>query len=253
MVKLVSHDAMDLINLLKAYGRVLPTPLIIFDRFGIYISDTDENLDINGEIYLSSSYFEEYNVEGEKDIKLNLEFLKDVSVHSEDKVEIELKNLQIYFKIIGNSTAREYNQKIKSIGPIKDIISRAPVIRYENYIVADYDVIANSIRSFRGVSETLKIIFEKDRVILEGDGNGDDLRIELTSRFGGVRGISYGEECTTAIYVLKHLLDALNVFESSKTPTLALFVKDTYPLKLEGMFKNRFNRVRFYLQPLFVD
>ena len=264
MIKLVSYEARELVNLLKAYSKIIPNPVVEFRRGGMSIIGMDENQVALGIIHFSVDHLDEfggYEVEREVGIVLDLRFIRDIPVYSEDVLELEVVDespqrcLSTYCKMnlrISGKSEREYTQEVlvfNNIGKVGDEgIIKIPNIWYENGAVGEYQLFADSVRAFRGVSKTVRIRIEDEKLILEGSGERDNLKVEMES--SSEMSVWNNEERAVATFDLGYLLKILKVFDAYFIYEIHIGLNTDCPLELGGPFMRGSGSITFYLAPL---
>lgn len=247
MIKLVSSEAKELVNLLKAYSKIVPNPTVEFRQEGMRIIGLDKNQAALGCIYFSNEHLEEfgrYEVEKEVGVSLDLGFIQDIPVYSKDVLELEVVNVSsayctVILRISGKSK-RVYSQEalvFEDGGSTK-----IPNIEYKSFAVVDYSLFADSVKAFKGVSKTVKIATEDGKVVFEGRGKIDTLKVELEAHGGDGRAV--------AAFDLRYLLKMLRVFEAYGVREIRLYLNTNRPLKLMGPLKRGSGYIEFYLAPL---
>ena len=247
MIKLVSSEAKELVNLLKAYSKIVPNPTVEFRQEGMRIIGLDKNQAALGCIYFSNEHLEEfgrYEVEKEVVFDLDLGFIQDIPVYSKDIMELEVveEDLQVLLKISGRSK-RVYTQKITIFDNLsREDLVNPPNIEYKSFAVVDYALFADSVKAFKGVSKTVEIAIEDGKVVFVGKGEKDMLNVEIEASDGDGRAV--------AAFDLRYLLKMLRVFEAYDVREIQVQLNTDYPLKLRGPFKRGRGYIEFYLAPL---
>lgn len=251
MIRWISNEANNVINLLRTYSKIIPDVIISFRREEISIEGIDRNRIILGSINFFDSHLEEfgeYEVEKELTIKLNLEFLKDIAVRPEDSFELRVDEdtSQMCLKVYGkNRPTREYVQQVNIYECFDEECAEYPDVDYKSGMALDFEIIAFSIGMLSGFSKTIKITIKEDIAFLEGGGEEPSIMV-INKDVPYI----YIWGNAVATYDSDNLLKILEVLDAYSVHEVYLKLDTNSPLEIGGPFGEGSGYMGFYLAPL---
>ncbi len=193
---------------------------------------------------LLSSAFIEYDVEEDKLISVNLDNLNQVlrRVKSNDTISLELDEDANKLRIIlAGDSHRIFNLRLISL---EEREQKIPELSFPAKIETDSTILEEAIEDVGIVAESVAFSVDKDKFLINSQGNISDARIELKS--GENIGINLKGGKVTAKYSVEYLKKIIKGGKLSEKVSIQ-FAND-YPLKVDYNVLNKLG-LSFILAP----
>ncbi len=229
MVKIVIDEGTMFRDAVSAIGELIDEGIFKLNKDGLSFIAADRAMVSVVELRIPSMAFEEYDVEEETKLPLNIANFVSIlkRVTSRDKIILEVKEnrLHITFK---NSSTRKFSLPLLDIS--EEEIPPIDQLEFKARATIDSEVLKNGIKDAEVVADS--VVFEADenafRMIAEGDLSSVELILEKGNDALYELDV---QEKVRARYPLDYLKKMIKGHKVSETVTLN-WATD-YPLKME--------------------
>ena len=177
---------------------------------------------------LFSSTFVEYELKKEEDISIDLSVLKQIlrRAKNNDILTLELGDNRLKVIMKGSTTKTYYIPLLD----IEDKEQKVPQLKFPMKIITQADILNEAIEDVSIVSEALSFVGDKDKLVVNAEGDTSKARIEIPSDDNTK--IEYsGNDFIKARYSIEYLKKMIQASKLSDIVEIQ-FDKD-YPLHLE--------------------
>jgi proliferating cell nuclear antigen len=175
-----------------------------------------------------SSTFIEYDLEKEQDISIDLSQLKQIlrRVRSNDILTLSLDNNRLKVIMKGPTTKTFYIPLLE----FEEKEQKVPQLKFPMKIITQAAILSEAIEDASIISEALAFVGDKDKLVIDADGDTSKARIEIPGDDNTK--IEYsGNDFIKARYSIEYLKKMIQASKLSDTVEVE-FDKD-YPLHLE--------------------
>ncbi|CEG11902.1 putative DNA polymerase sliding clamp [groundwater metagenome] len=207
---------------------------------GIDIKVIDPSQIAMGILNIPKTMFEEYTLEGDKDLVVGMNFLELSKlmkrVRSDDAVELKIDN-KIGIKFKGKTT-RDYELGIlETSAP-----SREPKIETVDEIKIRGNLFADHVKDIEMVSSKIAVEFNSKGVVLSAEGDVSEVTIEISDENLIDKNVKEDAKATFSIEYLKNLITAVDA-----DTIITLRLKTNSPMVLEYSIGDA--SIKYYLAP----
>jgi len=207
---------------------------------GIDVKVIDPSQIAMGILNIPKSMFEEYTVEGEKDLVAGMNFLELSKLmkraRSDDTIELKIDN-KIWIKFKGKTT-RTYELGILETSTP----SREPKIEIVDEIKIAGNLFTDHVKDIEMVSSKIAIEINDKGVLLSGEGDVSDVKIEISDENLIEKNIKEDAKATFSIEYLKNLITAADA-----DTIISLKLKTNSPMVIEYSIGT--GGIKYYLAP----
>ncbi len=185
---------------------------------------------------LLSSSFAEYKVEKDFSIGISLDSLKAVlrRVKASDVLNLELDEERNRFKIqLKSDSTRTFNLALLDLEEKEEKI---PELKFPVKIETSTMVFDEAVQDMDVVAESVALIADKDRFVVEGEGTTSDARAEIL-RDEQTNIKTNSKESVKAKYSIEYLKKIIKASKLANNVSIQ-FDKD-YPLKIDYLVKDK--------------
>lgn len=193
-------------------------------------------------VEVKSGAFQEYNVEGENSLGLDIEKMRNILKLTEPSKVIDLKydGKKISLKL-DNLTAG-----IPIIDPGALTTPKIPSIEPQNKVVTDIKALSTGIKAAEGISEVVTFNIRAEELRIYAKGETDAETTELTIPKGKAKEFIFSSEAKSS-FALEYLTKFLRALETTEELSIAL--GNDYPLRVEAPILNGKGKVTFLIAP----
>lgn len=207
---------------------------------GIDIKVIDPSQIAMGILNIPKTMFEEYTLEGDKDLVVGMNFLELSKLmkraRSDDTVELKIDN-KIGIKFKGKTT-RDYELGILETSTP----SREPKIETVDEIKIAGNLFVDHVKDIEMVSSKIAVEFNSKGVVLSAEGDVSEVTIEISDENLIDKNVKEDAKATFSIEYLKNLITAVDA-----DTIITLRLKTNSPMVLEYSIGDA--NIKYYLAP----
>ncbi|PKP60753.1 MAG: proliferating cell nuclear antigen (pcna) [Candidatus Altiarchaeales archaeon HGW-Altiarchaeales-1] len=207
---------------------------------GIDIKVIDPSQIAMGILNIPKTMFEDYTLEGDKDLVVGMNFLELSKLmkraRSDDTVELKIDS-KIGIKFKGKTT-RDYELGILETSTP----SREPKIETVDEIKIAGNLFADHVKDIEMVSSKIAVEFNSKGVVLSAEGDVTEVTIEISDENLIEKNVKEDAKATFSIEYLKNLITAADA-----DTIISLKLKTNSPMVLEYSIGD--GNVKYYLAP----
>lgn len=228
MFKAVISDVDLIRDSISTIGELIDEGIFKVDKNGLSLIAADRAMVAVVEFKLPATVFEEFNVEGEKNIPVNITNFVSVlkRAKSDDKITLDLKDNKLEITMKGDST-RKFTVPLLNITP--EEIPSIDQLDFKVKVKIKGDILKSGVEDAEVVADS--VVFETGKDMFSMKASGDISSTELSLKKGDeslieIKGID-GVKARYPLDYLKKMVKAAKLADS----VILMWSKD-YPMKL---------------------
>lgn len=242
-MKIIVADASSLKSSIDAVVSLVEEGVFEIKSTGIHLKAVDPSQISMIVFTMPNSIFQEYIVDNEKKIGLDIDQLSGVLARGNrgENAELNIEDGRFIVKFIGEKKRRTFKIPILALG---EGIQKEPKTELKNSVKIRADAFKEVLKDAKLLSSHIQFSLSSSEFVAEVKGDSGDVRAEFEKDSAEILEINAAENAN-ATFSLQYLEDITKASPSNEIITI--FLETGQPLRIE--YKIAGTEVKYYLAP----